>query len=227
MINLKPCILSWARMMPISQLWKSHLGLTKAAVAIPPTKSPITTMQGAQAASLKLQGILKKKCGKVWSLADPHQYWSPSDEGNFTSNARLCEIVANIGNMNVGYGDHYSTTDLDSHANMAVVGSQCAIISRTGLHENVAAYSPDLPCKIIEIVNVAIAYYLPYTLETTLLFIQNYLHIPEMNHNSISNFIWDMWAFKLMKCPSYTPLNPHKNITAYIILIQNFASTSS
>ena len=45
-------------------IMQSHLGLTKAAVAIPPTKSPITTMQGAQAASLKLQGITKKKCGK-------------------------------------------------------------------------------------------------------------------------------------------------------------------
>ena len=82
-------------------------------------------MQGAQAASLKLQGILNKKCGKVWSLSNPHQDWSLSDEVTFTPNAHLCEIVANIGNVTVGYGDHDSNTELDSYANMAVVGSQC------------------------------------------------------------------------------------------------------
>ena len=89
----------------------------------------------------------------------------------------------------MGYGDHDSTTELDSHANMAVVGDQCAIISRTGLHANVTAYSPDLPCKIIEIVHAAISYYFPYTLETTLLVIRNALHIPEISHNLISPFI--------------------------------------
>ena len=44
---------------------QSHPGLTTDVVAIPPTKSPIKNLQGVQAASLKLQGILKKKCGKV------------------------------------------------------------------------------------------------------------------------------------------------------------------
>ena len=69
---------------------------------------------------------------------------------------------------------------------MAVVGSQCTIISRTSLYANVAAYSPDLPCKRIEIVDASIAYDCPYTLETTLLVIRNSLHIPEMNQNLIS-----------------------------------------
>ena len=114
-------------------------------MAIPPTKSPITTLQGLQAASLKLQGILKKKCGKFLSLANPHQYRSPYDEGAFMPNAHLCDIVANIRNATVGYGDNDSTNELDSHAKMAVVGAQCEIIIRTGLHVNNASYSPDLP----------------------------------------------------------------------------------
>ena len=89
---------------------QSHLGSTTADVEILPTKSPITNLQYVQEASLKLQGVPKKNCGKVWILASPHQDRSPSDEGNFTPNAHLCEIVANIGNVTVRYGDHDSTT---------------------------------------------------------------------------------------------------------------------
>ena len=141
-----------------------HLGSTTDYVEIPPTKSPITTLQGAQAAFLKLQGIMKKKCEKFWSLSNHYKDRSPSYEDTFTPNAHLCKIFVNIGNVTVGYGDHDSTTELDSHAKMSVVGSQCEIIICTGLHANVAAYSPDLPCKRIEIVDASIAYDCPYTL---------------------------------------------------------------
>ena len=91
--------------------------------------------------------------------------------------------------MTVGYGDHDSTTELDSHANMAVVGSQCEIIIRTVIHANVAAYSPERLRKRIEIVDAEIAYDCPYTLEATLLVIWNDLYIPETNHNLISTLI--------------------------------------
>ena len=193
-------------------IMQSHLISMTAAVAIPPTKSPITTMQGAQAASLTVKVILKKKCDKGWILANPHQDWSPSDDSNFTPNAHLCEIFANIWNVTVGYGDHDSTNELDSNANMAVVGAQCAIISLTGLHVNVAAYSPDLPCKIMEIVDAAIAYDCPYTLKTTILVIRNSLHIPEMNHNLISPFILreaDLQVDEMPKLHTTEPTQEH------------------
>ena len=36
-----------------------------------------------------------------------------------------------------------STTDLDSHANMAVLGKNCLILNNTGLTANVRGFSPD------------------------------------------------------------------------------------
>ena len=54
-------------------------------------------------------------------------------------------MIANIGGISVRYGDHKSTTELDSHANMPVAGAHSTIISQTGLHAEVATYSPDLP----------------------------------------------------------------------------------
>ena len=124
----------------------------------------------------------------------------------------------------MGYGDNDSTTDLDFHANMAVVGAQYAIIRRTCLHANVTAYSLYLPCKRIEIVDAAIVYDCPYTLDTTLLVIRNALHIPETNYNLIYPLILREAGLQVDEIPSYTPLNPHKNITAYMMLKQNCTS---
>ena len=110
----------------------------------------------------------------------------------------------------MGCGDHDSTTELDSHAKMSVVRSQCEIISCTGLHANVAAYSPDLPCKRIEIVDASIAYDCPYTLETTLIVIQNSLHIPEMNHNLIFPLILREAGLQVDEIPKLHATEPTK-----------------
>ena len=87
-------------------------------------------------------------------------------------------MMALIGGVNVSDGDHESTTELDSHANMPVAGAHSTIISQTGLYADVAAYSPDLPSRKIKIFDVALAYDDPYTSKTYLLVMRNALHIP-------------------------------------------------
>ena len=72
--------------------------------------------------------------------------------------AHRCMIIANIGGANVRYGDHKLTTELDSHANILVAGAYSTIISRTGLHAEVVTYSPHLPSRQIENIDVALAY---------------------------------------------------------------------
>ena len=87
-------------------------------------------------------------------------------------------------------GSHIPTTELDSHANMAVAGGACMIIARTGCHAIVSPFSDTLPTMdMVEIVDVALAYDDPITTRTYLLIMRNALYIPTMEHNLISLFI--------------------------------------
>ena len=85
-----------------------------------------------------------------------------------------------------------STTELDSHANMAVVGAQATIIQETGLYADVNAFSDEVSkLNRIPINDMVIAYDCPFSLQTYLLIIKNALHVASMNHNLIPPFIME------------------------------------
>ena len=64
-------------------------------------------------------------------------------------------------------------TELDSHANMAVVGKDCFVFEHTGLTCDVSAFSPDLPITSLPIVDAFIVYDCPYSLQSCLLMLLN------------------------------------------------------
>ena len=83
-----------------------------------------------------------------------------------------------------------SRTELDSHANMCVVGKHCIIISRSGKTINVGTFSPSAgSLSAVPIVNAAIAYDCKRTNQTYLLVLRNVLYVPEMEENLILPFI--------------------------------------
>ena len=83
-----------------------------------------------------------------------------------------------------------SVTELDSHANMAVAGKDCTIISTSGQYANVTPFLPDLPMmERVEIGDVAMAYDCPYTERTFLLIMRNALIIESMDHNLLPPFL--------------------------------------
>ena len=51
-----------------------------------------------------------------------------------------------------------SRTDLDSHANMPVVGGNCYVFRRTGRKATVSAFSPDYAPLDLEVVDAALMY---------------------------------------------------------------------
>ena len=80
--------------------------------------------------------------------------------------------------------------ELDSHANMAVVGRHAFIISKTGRTTQVNPFSPDYEAlKNVPIVDAALAYECPYSDQTYILVIRNCLHIPLMENNLIPPFL--------------------------------------
>ncbi len=94
-------------------------------------------------------------------------------------------------------------TELDSHANMAVAGSDCTVIATSGRHATVTPFSSNLPSMdMVEIGDVALAYDDPISLQTYLLVMRNALLIPTMDHNLASRFCYGWPVSKWMRPPS-------------------------
>ena len=83
-----------------------------------------------------------------------------------------------------------SRTDLDSHANMVVVGRNVAIINDTGRRAEVSPFTPDYDSlHSVPIADAAIRYDCPFSGDTFLLIVRNALSVPAMDHNLIPSFI--------------------------------------
>ncbi len=81
-------------------------------------------------------------------------------------------------------------SELDSHANMIVLGKDSFIFESTGQTCTVKPFSSELgQANNVPIVDGAIAYDDPYSGETILLLIRNALYIPSMDINLIPPFI--------------------------------------
>ena len=83
-----------------------------------------------------------------------------------------------------------STTELDSHANMFVVGAQAFVIQHSGRHAEVNAFSDEVDkLTQVPIVDACFAYDCPRSLKTYLLIARNALHVPSMDHNLVPPFL--------------------------------------
>ena len=82
-------------------------------------------------------------------------------------------------------------TELDSHANMIVVGKNAFVFSKVnGRTCEVTPFSSDLgTVKEVPIVDAAIAYHCQFTNETFVLIVRNALYIHNMDHNLVPPFI--------------------------------------
>jgi len=85
--------------------------------------------------------------------------------------------------------DQTSRTELDSHANMPVVGMHAFVLSSTGKTTTVSAYSPEYEPKTLPIVDAAVQYQCPYSGTDFILVILNAIHVPAMENNLIAPFI--------------------------------------
>jgi hypothetical protein len=82
-----------------------------------------------------------------------------------------------------------SRTELDSHANMPVVGIQAFILGHPGKRVDVSPFSPDYEPLEAELVDAAVLYCDKYTGESYVMVLRNAIHVPSMNNNLIPPFI--------------------------------------
>lgn len=82
-----------------------------------------------------------------------------------------------------------SRTELDSHANMAVVGRNAYVISESGKTVEVSPFSPDYQPMTVPLVDAAVVYESPFDAKRYLLVIRNALSVPSMAHNLLPPFL--------------------------------------
>ena len=82
-------------------------------------------------------------------------------------------------------------TELDSHANMAVLGKHCFVFDNVhGRTCDVAPYDPSIgTVSKVPVVDAAIMYDCPYSSKPYLLIVRNALYVPTMDNNLIPPFI--------------------------------------
>ena len=71
-----------------------------------------------------------------------------------------------------------SRTELDSHANMPVIGMNSFILSKTGKTMDVAPFTPDYKPISVELVDAALKYVCPYSREVKILIVRRGLYVP-------------------------------------------------
>jgi hypothetical protein len=123
----------------------------------------------------------------------------------------VCTLVlaAKIRGASMGSDASLGATEFDSHANMAVAGSNCTIIAPSGHYANVTPFSSNLPMMdMVEIGDAAIAYDDPILHVTYLLAMQNALLIPTMNHNLIPPFLIREAVLYVEETPKHHVTNP-------------------
>ena len=109
-----------------------------------------------------------------------------------------------------------SRTELDSHANMPVVGRHAYIVAETGRTVDVSPFTPDYEAITVPLVDAAIQYDSPYTGETYILIIRNALHVPKMKNNLLPPFMLREAGITVNEIPKIQvdqPSEEHHSIT--------------
>ena len=114
----------------------------------------------------------------------------PVDRGKVVRSTHLYHKI--VASMEVDAEmDGESHTELDSHANMPVVGREALIVEQSGKTMEVSPFTPDYKPIKVEVVNAIVQYDSPLDGKEYMLVIQDALHVPSMCNNLIPPFI--MW----------------------------------
>ena len=114
-----------------------------------------------------------------------------------------------ISSTEIGTVADGSRTELDSHANMIVVGRHCTVFDSLGKTCTVNAFSESAgKLNNVPIVDAVIAYDCPYKAKTYLLLMRNVLYIPELEINLLPPFIVREAGITINECPKSQKVDP-------------------
>jgi hypothetical protein len=101
-----------------------------------------------------------------------------------------------------------SRTELDSHANMPVVGRNAYVISDTERVADVNPFTSDCYSMLLPIVDAAVLYECPYDGQLYILVIRNALHVPSMQNNLLPPFVLREAGIRVQDTPKIQTIEP-------------------
>ena len=124
---------------------------------------------------------------------DWHEQWHP-DPGHINEirNYRIYSILSAVSEemrVNEMITHVESHTELDSHANMPVVGKHAYIIAETGKMMDVSPFTPDYKPLTVPLVDATVKYDNPYIGKSYILVLRYTLYVLLMEHNLIPPFM--------------------------------------
>ena len=115
----------------------------------------------------------------------------------------MLHIIANASSGESG------GVELDSHADSAVVGSNCYVLRRTGKTANVRGFSSELGKPLsVPFVDALVAYDDPVSGDTILLKIFNALYVKSLDSNLIPPFLLRLAGLEVNDCPKFLSRSP-------------------
>ena len=155
---------------------------------------------------------------------DTKRNWDPGGRGRIVSrrNDKIYFIVASAGTSDRSANDSMvdaavqSRTDLDSHANMPVVGKNAYILAESGKTVDVSPFTPDYQSMEVPLVDAAILYECPHDGKSYVLVLRNALHVPSMEHNLVPPFMLREAGIVVNEVPKIQVTDPTKSDHAII-----------
>ena len=123
----------------------------------------------------------------------------------------IASIISSLSNSTSNNSDK-PRTELDSHANMAVLGKDCFVFEQTGRFCDVSAFSPSIETTSLPIVDAVIVYDCPYTLTLYLLMIRNALYVKDMSNNLLPPFLLREAQIEVNECPKIHAISVDENV---------------
>lgn len=150
--------------------------------------------------------------------------WDPGIRPNRELSSLICiSAFRDNGNDDVMQDDRPSNgkeldsrTELDSHANMPVVGCNAIVLAEVGRRVDVNPFTPDYPSMTVSLVDAAVMYTCPFTGKSYILIIRNALHVPSMHHNLIPPFMMREAGITVNDRPKIQTTNPSEDDHAIV-----------
>jgi hypothetical protein len=126
-------------------------------------------------------------------------------------------VFARIGRAQRKDDDGDWGLDLDSHADMAVLGSNCFVFEETNRTINVYSYDPKMGSHERKVVSGVFAYDDPTTGKVTLLIVHQGLHVPHLTYSLIPPFQMRENDIIVNECPKFQCIKPTEDDHAIIV----------